>query len=321
MTSHERRNLLLSGAFIPAAALLTLKIPYLRQAWTSSPIDRANMAAYGTLALLAAAAGALAVKKRHHSSQAGGGVLTALLMIVAFVLYGVGVILDINALQLLASIAAMWLTARMCFGKKALFFAPAAFFAALAVPGVIYWTENFISQSRSTPHAAYAPAFSPNSQSGMAGREIPVSRGARNLFKTSEAHQFVYADNPSNCVSVLAVEIGGDIHEIHPASHCMKSAGCNILSEGLREITLASGNTLEVDEVVASSADGKMLVWIWFSSDDVSSGSFLVFRRLFSASHKWRTYQISTPLGNGDDAIDSARERLLGFLRKGGGDA
>ena len=320
MTRREFKTRLSDGAFFLAAALLALKIPYLRQAWATSPLDRANMASYGALTLIAAVAGALAARKCRPSIRPRGGVFAPLLLVGAFLALGFGLMRSINALQLLAPIAALWLTAWMRFGRRALFFAPCAVLAALAVPGVLYWTENFIAQSRSTPHAAYTPTFTPDSQSGMLGRKIPVSKSAEALFKTSKPRHFIYADD-AGCVRVLAVEIGSDIHEIHPASHCMKSAGWRISAEKLREIALSDGETLEVDEVLAASTEGKMLVWIWFSSGEISTGSFLMFRRLYSPDGAWRTYQVSTELGESDDAIGAARERLRNFLSGGRRDA
>ena len=74
------------------------------------------------------------------------------------------------------------------------------------------------------------------------------------------------------------------------------------------------GGVLEVDETLVESVDGRMLVWIWYSSDDASTGSFLQFRRMHSSASLWRTYQISTFLDDGHHAVEEARGRLMRFL-------
>ena len=185
----------------------------------------------------------------------------------------------------------------------------------LAVPGTLYWMRNISAACAVTPRAAFTPEFSPHSQLGMVGREVPPSASAKRFFRTSEAHQFAYA-NISNCVSVLSVLIGGDIHEIHPATHCLRTSGWRILSEKIVPVAHPNGGVLEVDEAVADSLSGRMLVWIWYSSGEVSTGSFLHFRRMYSESAGWRTYQVATSAGTGEEGLAAARKLLQRFLSR-----
>ena len=76
------------------------------------------------------------------------------------------------------------------------------------------------------------------------------------------------------------------------------------------------GGVLDVDEAVCDSFDGRLLVWIWFSSDKLSTGGFLHFRRMYSRSENWHTYQVSTPVGSGDGGLAAARKRLQRFLAR-----
>ena len=149
----------------------------------------------------------------------------------------------------------------------------------------------------------------------MLGRELIPSKGVSRFFRTSDVRQIVYAD-VSNTVSVLAVRVGGDIHEVHPATHCLRSGGWRIVSEKIVQIEHPAGGVLEADEAVVDSSKGRLLVWIWYSSDDVSTGSFLHFRRMFSASACWRTYQVATPVGDGEEGLAAARMLMQRFLAR-----
>lgn len=197
----------------------------------------------------------------------------------------------------------------------ALLFAPAALFATFAVPGTLYWMRNIASVRAFTPRAAFVPEFTPRSQMGMIGREVPLSPGVARFFRTSDAHQFAYA-NASNAVSVLAVSIGGDIHEVHPATHCLRSGGWRIVAEKIVQVEHPNGGVLEVNEAIADSFRGRMIIWIWYSSNEVSTGSFLHFRRMYSEAGHWRTFQVATPAGEGEAGLAAARRLLRRFLAR-----
>lgn len=299
---------LLALSAVPLAA----KAPYLWRAWTSSPIDRAHLGLYGALALVAAGA-AIAFLRRLRLG-ARGGVAAGVAMALFLAGYAAGVLRDVNGLQLLSAVGLLWAAAWLAFGRvAAVAFAPAALMAAFAVPGTLYWMHNFTAACRFTPRAAFAPEFTPGSQPGMLGREVAPSQWFKRFFRTSDAHQFRYADI-SNRVSVLTVSIGGDIHEVHPATHCLRTGGWRVVSERIVQVEHPDGGILDVDEAVVDSLKGRRLVWIWYSSDKVSTGSFLHFRRMYSEDGRWRTYQVATPAGAGDEGLEAARNLLRRFL-------
>ena len=303
-----------------AALPLAFKAPYLWKAWTSSPLDRARLELYGLISLVAVAAGAAAFRRLRCDSRSGGTV-PAIFVGLAAAVFAIGVIHDVNAIQLIAGVGILWSAGWLLFGGMAAgLFAPAALFAVLAVPGTLHWMQSASAAFVLAPLEPVAPEFSADSQPGMLGRELPPSPGFTRFFKTSSARQFIYA-NPSNSVAVLAVTVGDDIHEIHPATHCLRSAGWMVVSEKLSVMERPDGGSLEVDEAVVESFDSRMLVWIWYSCDDASTGSFLNFRRMYSGAARWRAYQIATLLADGDtDAIDDARDRMRIFLGLGGGE-
>ena len=304
-----------------AAVPLAVKAPYLWRAWVSSPIDRAHLKLYGILSLCAVAVAVFLLRRmRGDCQRVWPPAVVRLLSLVAFaLLYVVGVVRDVNAIQLIAGIGIVWSAGWLLFGRAAAgLFAPAAVLAVLAVPGTLYWMRNVSTAFALTPHDPFTPEFTVSSQKGMLGRAVPPSPGFTQFFRTSRANQYVYA-NPSNCVTVLAVEVGDDIHEIHPATHCLRSGGWRVESEEVVQVGHPNGGILEVDEAVVESFNGRMLVWIWYSSDTVSTGSFLHFRRMYSEQSRWRTYQVATALGAGADAIAVGRERMRRFLGLGAG--
>ena len=313
-STARNRFALLAIAAVPLAAMA----PYLWRAWVSSPIDRANLKLFGTLSLVAVAVGLVAYRRLRPAIRSGG-LMAAAFFAVAVFMFFLGVNRDVNAIRLVAGVCILLSVVWGLFGNVAAgLFAPAALFAILAVPGTLYWMRNAPSLFATAPCAAFAPEFTADSQEGMLGRELPPSPGFTRFFRTSSARQFTYA-NPSNSVSVLAVSVGDNIHEIHPATHCLRSSGWRVASEKLFRMQHPKGGEFEVDEAVVESFDGRMLVWVWYSSDEASTGSFLNFRRMHTAAGRWRTYQVATALGDGSDALADARRRLEMFIGLGGG--
>ena len=315
MTARSQRLARLALLALSAVPL-AVKVPYLWHAWISSPIDRGHLNLYGTLALVAAGAAIAVLCRRASGRRTKGGIPAVALLGVFLVAYGAGILRDVNALQLISAIGILWAAAWLARGRAAaLLFAPAALLATFAVPGTLYWMRNISSAYAFTPRAAFTPEFTPRSQPGMIGREVPPAPGFKRYFRTSDPHWFKYADT-SNSVSVLAVSIGGDVHEVHPATHCLRTGGWRILSEKIVQVEHPNGGVLDVDEAVVDSLEGRRLVWIWYSSDEVSTGSFLHFRRLYSESGRWRTYQVATSAGVGEEGLAAARRLLRRFLAR-----
>ena len=142
------------------------------------------------------------------------------------------------------------------------------------------------------------------------GRKQTLDPSFARFFQQSEAHDFVYADTAGNSVSVLEIKCGDNVHEIHPASHCMRSSGWEIVSEQLVTHTI-NGQTMQITEIIAKNKTATLFVWSWFSNDYLSTGSFLNFRRLWSSKSQWRSYQVSTNMYNGKE---KAEKLLTGFI-------
>ena len=119
--------------------------------------------------------------------------------------------------------------------------------------------------------------------------------------------QFRYSRNDAD-ISVLAVKCGGNIHEIHPASHCLRTSFWSIRSEK----TFYLQDDFAVTEIEAVKGTSHFLMWVWYSSDNLSTPGFLGFRRHFRSGGNYHTYQISTPI-YGD--IDRSRNELRQFMQ------
>lgn len=296
-----------------------IKFAYLNRAWVSSPVDRARLGLWGSgVLLIAVLTTTLKLIYRFPTDKPTHESRALRILPIPIVLYLAGILLDFNALQLIASVGIAWATAWMLYGRVVgALLSLATVMAILAVPGSSYWlgkaSSAFVAPIRTPCH----PTFSARSQQGYLGYEIPANAAFTRFFQTSDAHQFRYASK-SNEVSVLSVRVGSDIHEIHPATHCLRSSGWKVECEELRDITMTSRkDPLSVTEAVVSNAAGSRLVmWVWYSSPAESTGSFIRFRRLQASGAPWQTFQLTTQLDRTDD-LTSARQKLRTFLESG----
>ena len=123
------------------------------------------------------------------------------------------------------------------------------------------------------------------------GIEMDKDKSFERFFKYSDAHHYKYSlDNTVN-FTLLTVDCHHNIHEIHPASHCLRTTGWTIESEKPIQVTIEE-KIFNVTEVKASWRKSKILLWVWYSNDNVSTGNFICFRRLWRESEKWSSYQL-----------------------------
>lgn len=155
----------------------------------------------------------------------------------------------------------------------------------------------------------FIPDFSNMNFGDYLGRELPVTAADHQFFGDNDIDKYFFAGDAST-VHVLAVHCGDDVHQIHPASHCLRTSGWNILDEKSQRIRIKSKN-ISVNEIVAVQDLQQILVWVWYSSEHQSTSSFLNFRRLWKPSRPWFSFQLQTGL---DDGLEAARQRLTGFL-------
>ena len=153
---------------------------------------------------------------------------------------------------------------------------------------------------------SFVPEFS-NHIGNYWGRTLQPDENTQRFFATSTVRQYRYTKNDAD-ISVLAVKCGKNIHEIHPASHCLRTGLWTIHSEKI----LYLQNNFAVTEIDAQKGENRILVWVWYSSDKFSTPGFLGFRRHFKANANYCTYQISIPsYGN----IEQSRKEMQNFIK------
>ena len=140
------------------------------------------------------------------------------------------------------------------------------------------------------------------------GRNIEPDVNTKRFFATASVRQYRYTKRNVD-ISVLAVQCGKNIHEIHPASHCLRTSMWDVDSE---KIVYLQDN-FAVTEIDAAKGNTRILLWTWFSSEDFSTPGFLGFRKHYRNDVNYYTYQISVPVYNSDE--EAARNELCSFIR------
>ncbi len=342
-------------------------LPYTVHSWISSPMDRMNWIFHLAFLLLAACA-MPAMKdsvKELKTSGLRGDRMALLFIFASALLYGVGVMRQINMIRLLAGMCFWWAGVWFFFGWRGAWTAlPAFVVLALGCTSSTFVLCNFFLISPQT--ALYlklgvailcavlctvvmltdyvmkfevlcwffvaalilfcseiiragdktAPPFLPDPAASITGfttREIPLSETTIRFFEGAEAHQYAITDGIIYC-DILKVKCGNDIHKIHPASHCIRSGGAEILSESVTMHTLPDGRSLPVTEVISKFRGMNVLTFVWYTGPRETTGSFYTFRRKWSSSEQWFSYQAATEIYHGNK--DAARRFLLDLLSK-----
>ena len=186
--------------------------------------------------------------------------------------------------------------------KQSTFFLCALCFAFLIV---VFQKEAHIKS------ASFIPDFSScmfKDTKGYAQQPSPADlqffEGAKKLEK------YIFGTSDST-IGILAIDLGTNVHQIHPPSHCLRAQGSSIQSEKLSTMDLRFAQ-LTITEINYTQGGYSMLCWYWYASPKFSTPSFLSFRRYWSPNQEWHSYQISTPIYNHE--LGKARERLRKFL-------
>ena len=74
---------------------------------------------------------------------------------------------------------------------------------------------------------------------------------------------------------------------------------------------------LQVTEAIVQKGGARALVWIWYSTDKLSVGSFLRFRQLYSRNEAWHGFQVMTSLDFEEQSLGRKRQELAAFLARG----
>ena len=180
--------------------------------------------------------------------------------------------------------------------KSTFFFIGAILFTAL----LLLHSEELYFSGKS-----FVPVY-PMQAGRFIGRTIIPDINTKRFFATSEVKQYRYMAGDAD-LSVLAVQCCSDIHEIHSASHCLRTSQWKINSEKLFYLE----SDFAVTEIEAEKGLNHILVWVWYSGRDFSTPSFLGFRRHFRPGMEYHTYQISIAA---TDGVEQSRAILQEFI-------
>ncbi len=159
--------------------------------------------------------------------------------------------------------------------------------------------------------ASFIPDFTAGMFKNAKGYAMTPTQGDLQFFAGSKKLEKYSFGTEDSAIGVLAIELGTNVHQIHPPSHCLRTQGVTILSEKLQTIEFRFAQ-ITITEITYSSGNKLMLCWYWYSSPKFTTPSFISFRRHWNPNHEWHSYQITTPIYNDD--IGKSRERLRTFL-------
>jgi hypothetical protein len=158
--------------------------------------------------------------------------------------------------------------------------------------------------------APFIPDFASIKNDEFFGQPLPITPADERFFGPSDIGKFTFASD-INVITILTVSSVDRVHQIHPASHCLRVSGWGIAKESIANIIIAN-KKLAVSEILAHREGQRIIMWVWYSSTEHSTGSFLAFRRLWRQGTPWFSAQISTPYREGEE--ENARATLNHFL-------
>ena len=353
------KNTILGLCMMAACVPYACKLPYITNAWKTSPLDSHDwiFLLLGFVTLGIALFGVRGKETRRDLS--GLPLLCACIL-----LYIIGVKRDIHAISIMASVLFVASATCLLWGWECfIILLPAFLVFCLSVTSTSYWITfllsplglkslpvkifltvlaiavaiiqanvHFIPKKHSSfflcflcfaflvvifqkeahiKSAPFIPDFSACMFKDAKGYAQTPTAGDLQFFEgAKKLDKYVFGTSDSN-IGILALELGSNVHQIHPPSHCLRSQGSNIQSEKLSVEDLRFAQ-ITVTEICFTRGSHSMLCWYWYASPKFSTPSFLSFRRYWRPNDEWHSYQITTPIYNDD--IGKARERLRVFL-------
>ena len=160
--------------------------------------------------------------------------------------------------------------------------------------------------------ASFIPDFSSGMFGSAKGYALDPTPGDLQFFEGSKKLEKYTFGTDDSVIGILGIELGTNVHQIHPPTHCLRSQGTTILSEKLQTIEFRFAQITMTEINYLNTSNNPMLCWYWYSSPKFSTPSFISFRRHWDPKHEWHSYQITTPIYNNE--LPQARERLREFL-------
>ncbi|MBR5077602.1 MAG: hypothetical protein IKX30_02575 [Victivallales bacterium] len=160
--------------------------------------------------------------------------------------------------------------------------------------------------------AAFIPDFSSGMFKNAKGYALDPTPGDLQFFEGSKKLEKYTFGTDDSVIGILGIELGTNVHQIHPPTHCLRTQGTTILSEKLQTVEFRFAQITITEINYLNTSNNPMLCWYWYSSPQFSTPSLISFRRHWNPKHEWHSYQITTPIYSND--LSKARERLKVFL-------
>ncbi|NLZ63854.1 MAG: exosortase-associated EpsI family protein [Lentisphaerae bacterium] len=178
------------------------------------------------------------------------------------------------------------------------------FCALLLLALLLYLLANSFMQG-----PPFMPEFASNMQGEFLGRAMPLTEADLRFFRDSRLEKYHFAGKTA-MIDVLVVHCQDDIHQIHPASHCLRSSRWEILNEDITSVIIQN-KIVPLTEILAEGGSRRILLWSWYSNPQRSTGGFLGFRRFWRPQQGWRQYQVSTAVAADLAAGRNEMQRFL----------
>jgi hypothetical protein len=178
---------------------------------------------------------------------------------------------------------------------------------ALLVPAL------YLSGGRSISlQPAVLPVFSRLITNDFRGVQEMDNDSDRTFFGDSKSERFQFVDATGTSIGALHVWDIADVHKIHPTAFCLRVGAYRLLQEKTLHLPAKEGlPAMDVLEILAERQGRRRLFWQWYSTPSRSTGSFLLFRTIFSQKDNWSAFIVDTPVG---DSLEERRETLHRFV-------
>ncbi|OQA87435.1 MAG: hypothetical protein BWY31_00805 [Lentisphaerae bacterium ADurb.Bin242] len=221
-----------------------------------------------------------------------------------------------------------WVILKCCFGSLLLLFAVTAEFLNLCPNwrhGIFYITLiAFLNLSLADNHqlpsgeTMYLNTNRMNFQDYIGSKQELSDFDKRFFAGNRRTERTVFFAKNGDFISLLSFDSGSSVHNLHPPSVCLLSAGWE-LEKVIPRRTVVNGRYFAFEEILAVSGGKRFLFYAWYSNDEISTGSYLRFRSLWHPSDTWRVYQVMTPILTTREAAEKILNNFVSAMSKNSG--
>lgn len=276
---------------IPLAVVLPHWITVVR----TSPVDRGNIAIWGTIALILAVIGERTRRHNRIGKRRGHGTVASCFLAFALLVFIAGLVINIWLVSMVAAVGCGFFTVVFLIGwRRASLFIPAFAALTVSVPGVIFWggrIGGIFAGEKGEACELRLSVLDGDLPKGWIVRRAEITPAEKALFRTSTLNNHHVAIGDV-FIFISEVTMGDDEHEIHPPTFCLKSQGRTIANEESVKVDLGPGHPLlAVTETTTTGWGRNVVVWTWYTGASESTDSFVRFR--MKAEKGWKRYTLT----------------------------